>query len=144
MDRERFQQMIEAYGAAPERWPAAERAEGLWFLAQTPDAARLIEAEQALDTQLDAWTLPPPALPLRSRITAAAQAGRGRPTWRSKRVWLSGAGLAAACAAGIVAGVSFGGSGIGPLSGDRDAEALAGSLDGVAVFGSRLDPEASL
>jgi hypothetical protein len=147
MNAERFQRMIEAYGADPARWPHALRADGLWFLAQTPDRERLVEAEQALDAQIDAWRLDSPSVALRERITAPATTCRAaRPAWRSRRLWLSGAGLAAACAAGVIAGVNVGAAWtlLGPSSSDRDAEALVGNLDSVAVFGSRLDPEASL
>lgn len=147
MDLERFQRMVGAYGADPARWPIALRADGLWFLAQAPEGEQLAEAERALDAQLDAWTMEPPGLPLHDRIVALEPRGRVvRSRWRSKRLWLSGAGLAAACAAGVLVGVNVGAAGTLPglRSGDHDAEALAASLEGVAVFGSRLDPEASL
>jgi hypothetical protein len=146
MDRERFLQMIEAYGADPRRWPQAERAEGLRFAARETDGptGRGLERARALDASLDAWTSAAPSLALRARI--AVQGPSAAPASRALalpagRLWISGAGLAAACAAGVLVGATFGGTGLGAglLFQDRDAEALSGGLDGVAVFGSRLD-----
>ena len=147
MDLERFQRLVEAYGADPARWPVALRADAQGFLAQTPAGERLVEVERALDAQLDAWRLEPPSVALRDRIVAFRPPVRAaRPAWRSRRLWLSGAGLAAACVAGVLAGVNIGAGGAPPglRSTDRDAEALSASLEGVTVFGSRLDPETSL
>jgi hypothetical protein len=134
MDRERFERMIEAYGADPARWPEGERAVGLRFAAHADMTARLAE-ERALDAKLDAWKADKPSLELRARLSASMPRG-ARPD--PKRWWWRGAALAAACAAGIVAGVSFGGTSPAPTT-DRDAEVVATSFDGVAVFGTPLD-----
>jgi hypothetical protein len=103
MDRRRLQDLIAAYGAEPERWPAAERdqARALATFSDLADAA-------ALDRVLDAFTLAAPGLELRRRVLAGAPKQRNvRAIWPA---WLSGLGLAAACAAGLVVGSQLGGS----------------------------------
>jgi hypothetical protein len=136
MDRERFERMIEAYGADPARWPEGERAVGLRMAARADLAGRLA-AERALDAKLDAWKAGKPSLELRARLTAAMPE---RPAAGRLRRWgWPGAALAAACAAGMVVGASVRASDIAPMTGDRDAEVVAASFDGVAVFGTPLD-----
>ena len=133
MDRERFEQLIAAYGADPARWPEGERAQGLRLAARSEWAEPLAE-QRALDAALGAWSAEAPSLALRARLAAAMpDARRERRRW-----WWSGAGLAAACAAGLVVGASLGGAGPPPTS-DRDGEALTGGFGGVAVFGAPLD-----
>ena len=136
MERERFERMIEAYGADPARWPEGERAVGL-RMATRKDLADRLKSERALDAKLDAWKAEGPSLELRARLAASVPGGRSS-MGRLKRWWWPSAGLAAACAAGVMAGVNLGGAGLFPTS-DRDAEALMSSFDGVAVFGSPLD-----
>ncbi|MCP5433656.1 MAG: hypothetical protein H6923_10350 [Alphaproteobacteria bacterium] len=71
MNAERFARILEAYGADPRRWPAAERAACEAFAAADPQAGAALGAERALDELLDA--LPPvaPSLALRTRILSA-------------------------------------------------------------------------
>jgi hypothetical protein len=133
MTPERLQQLIAAHGAEPARWPEDERAAAL---SMAVDHASALEAGRALDRALDAWVAPPPSDALRRRVLGAAPA---TPPWARPGLWLSGAGLAAACAAGVVAGVGL----IGPSLG---AAALAGHtpssgfmVDGLSVFGASLD-----
>ena len=145
MDAGRCEQLIEAYGAAPQRWPMAEREAALAFLASSPNAADLLKAARALDGLLDAWTLEPAALTLKAKVAAAADAqpaSRGvlaSPT--SRRLWLRGAGLAAACAAGVIAGINVGR--VGPAVRDADSEALSGVFGGMTILGARVDSEAN-
>jgi len=78
MNNERIRQLIEAYGADPARWPAADRDAAAAQHAE-PTAAVAVELQQAraLDCALDAVS-PPLALPsgLRARILATAPAPR--------------------------------------------------------------------
>jgi len=113
MDPERLNELIDAYGAEPARWPAAERAAAQALLARTPAArARLAEAA-ALDSRLDSWTGNAPALDP-ARLAAAASAGpqprplsRPRPAMRwTPFAWQGAAGLAAAALAGFLIGWS--------------------------------------
>lgn len=55
MNRERFEQLLDAYGADPKRWPSAERAAGEAFAAENAnDVADLLAAARALDATMDA------------------------------------------------------------------------------------------
>lgn len=55
MDRERFKQMLDAYGADPKRWPSAERAAGEAYAAgHAAEVAGLIAAALRLDATMDA------------------------------------------------------------------------------------------
>ncbi len=74
MTQAQFQALLEAYGAASERWPADRRAAALALLERSA-AARLARAEAAeLDALLDRATAEPPSAALRARILAAAPA----------------------------------------------------------------------
>ncbi len=54
MTMDRFQAIIEAYGANPERWPSAERDRGEAFVANSPEAAQYVAQARLLDDMLDA------------------------------------------------------------------------------------------
>lgn len=110
MNAERFQTLAEAYGGAIARWPTETQDAAFAFLADRPEQADAILAEaRDTDALLDAAPRLSPSMALRDRVLAAApreRAARG-PVWR----WLTGAsvgaGLAAATAAGLVAGVNL-------------------------------------
>ncbi|MDR3513220.1 MAG: hypothetical protein P4L73_16410 [Caulobacteraceae bacterium] len=140
MDHQRFEQLVAAYGADPARWPAQERAEAERLVA----GADLAEA-RALDAALDAFRVEAPSLALRQRILATAPRPRGGRLFKpggfrpSGVFWLSGASLAAACAVGVIAGVSLGGAlATTSAQADRDADASA-AFEAVTVFGSPID-----
>jgi len=103
---ERFTEIVDAYGADPQRWPEAERAEALAFASAHPDAAGPILASAALlDRQLSLYTTEPAGARLERLILESAPrriASRGR-TWWSRGMW-HGAGFAAAGLAGVVVG----------------------------------------
>ncbi|MDM7945499.1 MAG: hypothetical protein QUV20_04135 [Oceanibaculum nanhaiense] len=74
MDLQRLEALLDAYGADPARWPAAERAAALALLAIEPAAQARLEQARQLDRVLDA--LPPapaPAGDLAARIRAVAR-----------------------------------------------------------------------
>lgn len=131
MTRERFLELAEAHGGSTARWPAAEREAAAALMAAAPDFARgaLADADR-LDAVLDAWG--PLSVPdgLREAVIAAAPAARSR--W-SPRTWLLGAGvgagLAGACAAGMVFGVVLSGS----LSSATDASDAPDALSAAMV-----------
>lgn len=139
MNRNRFDALIEAYGADPARWPAERRGEAQAFAA-APEAAASLHAERTLDRLLDAYQAEAPSQALRQRILARAPSRRAVRGWRpTGAFWISGAGLAAACAAGVIVGVSLGGAlSAGAAPSDRDAEAAAG-FDGASALGSPID-----
>ena len=54
MDRERFANLLDAYGADFHRWPAETRAAAAAFAAQDAEASALIAEARKLDAALDA------------------------------------------------------------------------------------------
>lgn len=55
---QRFEQLLDAYGASPQRWPDHERAAALQLLEQSAQAAQLMQSAQWLDQQLDLLPAP--------------------------------------------------------------------------------------
>ncbi|MEW5685128.1 MAG: hypothetical protein AB1942_09430 [Pseudomonadota bacterium] len=108
MTPERFATLAEAYGGDVARWPQGEREAAAALMSAEPAWAQsVLSAAAELDLALDAFAAPRAAGDLAQRIAAGAPKPRAR--WR---LWLApagmGAGLAAACAAGLVLGVQLG------------------------------------
>lgn len=126
MDAKRFEALTAAYGASPCRWPEAERAAAAEFMSAHATAAQRILFEARLvDAALDASPAPRTGDALRQQIIAqAANAGlqpRPERRWRpGPLAWASGAGWAAACAAGVIVGLDLGGE----LAADAQADAV--------------------
>lgn len=105
MTLERFAALADAYGGDVARWPQGEREGAAQLMAAEPAQVRDILARaDDLDAALAAYSPPRAATGLMDRIVA------GAPKPRAPRPfgWLvpagMGAGLAAACAAGMVLG----------------------------------------
>lgn len=131
MNAQRFEALLETYGAEPLRWPEAERPAAQAF-SRTAQGQAAIEAARALDDELDAWVAVQPSRELRARVLAAAPGPR---RWALPvqwvRLWAPGAGLAAAGLAGVLFGVMLSGGGA-----DSSAESLlaeAGAYDDAAL-----------
>jgi nucleoid-associated protein YgaU len=76
MTLKRLEQILAAYGAAPRRWPGAEREAALALLADSDKAQRLAKEARAIDRLLDAVPAPEATLDaasLAARVTAQAQ-----------------------------------------------------------------------
>ncbi|OYX31827.1 MAG: hypothetical protein B7Y99_09615 [Caulobacterales bacterium 32-69-10] len=130
MDIERYRSLAEAYGADMSRWPQDQRDPALALHAREPEAAGRILAEAAfLDEALDAWRPPTVSHALRERVLAGAPRPRaalgGRSLGGRFGLWLSGAGLAAACAAGIVVGMAGSSAAISDVRADEMLAAAA-------------------
>ncbi len=107
MDQERLTTLAEAYGADPRRWPVRDREAAQALLAREPETGRLLHAERALDAALEAWRTASPSHVLRAAVLRGAPRPARRPAWlRAAGTWLSGAGLAAAAAAGVLVGAA--------------------------------------
>lgn len=105
MDKQRFQALASTYGSDLRRWPQSERAAATaWWESEREAGDALLAAEADLDDALAAWRPAAADAALRDRILASAP--KARPRRSGLGLWLSGAGLAAACAAGIVVGVA--------------------------------------
>lgn len=105
MNRERFEILAEAYGGDVSRWPTDERdAAAALMSADAGWALEVLSRAGDLDAALAAFAPVRGAAGLAERIVAGAPEARGR-RWIT---WLlpagMGAGLAAACAAGVMAG----------------------------------------
>jgi hypothetical protein len=95
--------------------------------------------DEELGALLDAWAPEPPSLGLTRRIVASAPRA-GIEAWRPRRLWISGVGLAAACALGVVAGAEIGRVSLQSAASGSDADlAAAASLENVTVFGASAD-----
>ncbi|WP_282009557.1 hypothetical protein [Brevundimonas aveniformis] len=99
---ERFEQIIEAYGANPRHWPEQERAAAEHLVAHSEAARAMLASAAELDAWLDAAPDPVPSDLLAHRVLKAA------PRPNRTFGWASGAGWAAAAAAGLVLGLSWG------------------------------------
>ena len=116
MKAERFQAIVEAYGADPARWPEAERDAALVYAEQAGEAAQAVLAEaRALDAGLANHTTPLPdaaafARALKGAEAALTPARRGPgfrlPSFGLDRVRLASGLMAAACA-GVMFGVTL-------------------------------------
>lgn len=112
MGEERFNALIESYGAAPERWPEAERAAALVLMEESPDARRRLNEASRLDGALDAAAAPPVPGDLRAAVRdigvalATRRAGSAPPVLL---VWLARPALrGAAMAVAVVLGLAVG------------------------------------
>ena len=119
MNRERFEALAEAYGGDLDRWPAEAAMQARALLGVEPGLAGVLNEAETFDLLLDASPAPMFSGVLRERVIAAAP--RLRNAWNSTTRWLSGAGLAAACAAGVLLGVNMSDR----IAGDPVGEALA-------------------
>lgn len=110
MTPERFQQIVEAYGADPRRWPREERETAqAWAARHRPQADALLADAASIDTWLAADKVDAPGAALQQRIFAGAP-GRRPAALPKRRLWWSGAAVAGIGLLGGVAGalaVSF-------------------------------------
>jgi len=104
MNAERFAELAGAYGGDIARWPAGERDAARAWRAGHREAASVLAEAGSLDAFLNAGSSFTPSLTLTAQVvkSAASKAAVKRP-----RTWISGAALAAACAAGVVLGANF-------------------------------------
>ena len=96
MSPERLRELLDAYGAAPARWPEAEREAGRRLIEETAAARTLWEDAAALDHLLDAMPAAPPSAALLDRVLGTIPHRRVARAWR--RALLAVVPLAAAAA----------------------------------------------
>ncbi|WP_374571665.1 hypothetical protein [Phenylobacterium sp.] len=140
---ERFQALAEAYGGDVSRWPEEVRDAAALAVAEAPlVTAKILAAAGELDAALDAWRPQLASHALREAIIAAAprvRRGLGLAGWLT-RAGL-GAGLAAACAAGVVAGAQVSLLSQAPAGAAAVASALTG-YEAIALDGSSSEEAA--
>lgn len=109
MTPERFQQIVEAYGAEPRRWPQPERAAAqAWAQSHRAEADALLAQAASVDAWLAADKVEPPGAALLERVLDSAPVRQ--PVAPRRRLWWSGAAVAGVGLLGGVAGalaVSF-------------------------------------
>jgi hypothetical protein len=64
----RLADLLEAYGADPQRWPSAERTPAEALLQSDPRAAELQRSARLLDAQLDMFEVAEPSAHLQARV----------------------------------------------------------------------------
>lgn len=100
MTPERFRAIIEAYGATPQRWPAAERVAAESFARGSLDAKALLSREAELDDLLGHYRVQSPGRALTGAVVASAP-----PFQKSSLGYLlKGFGFISAGLAGAIAG----------------------------------------
>jgi hypothetical protein len=72
MNETRLLELVDAYGADPERWPAGERAAALASLARSGAARAALAEATELDRLLDVAPAPAPTPDLATRVLARA------------------------------------------------------------------------
>ena len=111
MNAQRFQNLAEAYGADLRHWPEAERGAARAFMDADPHGAeRLLFEARQMDLVLEASSRAVVSHNLRERVIALAATAGLKPRARfafGRLAWASGAGWAAACAAGILVGLNL-------------------------------------
>lgn len=130
MTVERFQALIEAYGADPARWPADKGAAMARFANQSAAAKALLKEAAALDAALSFYAVPEPSAALTERLLgdsaaallrgaqASAPLVKTRADWlqwltAAASRWAPASALAGAAALGMVVGVQLNTSAIG-------------------------------
>ena len=114
MDRTRFDQLLEAYGADFMRWPASERAAGAAYAAaHAEEVAEVVRQARALDAALDAMReAAPDVSAVSARVLAAAP--RSQAGFDRRAGWA----LAACAVFGVLLG--YGGGMLAPASAADD------------------------
>lgn len=133
MTLERFREIVEAYGAAPQRWPASERAAAEALVRQNHDAKVLLAREADLDGLLGRYRLASPDSALISAVIASAPPFQKSPLgYVLKGLGFIGAGLAGAIAGAFLMMIY---SPPAPSLIDRDERPILTSFDvGVGEF----------
>lgn len=106
MTQDRFEYLLEAYGANWARWPADERDAAKAAVAEDARLLQLWSEADALDDMIRLPTLVPTAQLREQIIASAAKAGlRARRVRRALLALWSGAGFAATAVAGAALGI---------------------------------------
>ena len=96
---ERLGVLLDAYGAAAERWPDTEREAARWLIAQSAAARARRDEAADVDRLLDALPAEAPSSSLAARVMAAAPRPRPGRVWR--RALAAAVPLAAAAAVAL-------------------------------------------
>ena len=126
MDRTRFEQLLEAYGADFDRWPEAERAQAAAFAgAHGDELAQALAEARAMDALLKASAEDAPDVELLTRRIL-----RGAPSQSVRFDRRAGWALAACAIFGVLIG--YGGGLLAPLA-DDDAGYFTAAFEAPSV-----------
>lgn len=104
----RVLELIDAYGAAPARWPETERAHAMDLVARTPELRIAMQTAAVLDEMLDTRpaSLPNPALRVALKEVPEQRHGLDwlSALWPFGAPWRPAIGLTAALAVGLLVG----------------------------------------
>lgn len=106
MTLDRLREILDAYGADQDRWPAAEREAVLALLAASPEARAAARAAMALDDLLARYDNPAAGAFDPLKIVAATKSTAPANDNRVEIRWPNLAGLAAAAVVGFYVGWS--------------------------------------
>jgi len=113
MTQSRFAALVEAYGADPERWPAAERDAAVCWLASNPAAQALRAEASSLDRAMGTFELPVVSSTLKRRLMEDFDGAQRRwslrrlvgiaadAVWPGAPLWQPACALGLAFAAGL-------------------------------------------
>jgi hypothetical protein len=97
----RFEALLDAYGAVPERWPSSERDAAELLLQTDPAAQRVVAAAVQFDTLLDAYEVAEVSPRVRARVLEVpVVAARTRRKFGFRVAWA----IAFSCVIGIASG----------------------------------------
>ncbi|HKU42154.1 MAG TPA: hypothetical protein VJR89_28540, partial [Polyangiales bacterium] len=97
----RLRELVDAYGADPQRWPEAERAPAQELIRVDAEAARLLAEAEPLDAWLNAYEVAEPPARLRARVLEVpAVAERKRRRFGFRLAWA----VALSCLIGVISG----------------------------------------
>jgi hypothetical protein len=84
LDEARFARLVEAYGADPKRWPAAEREPAQILVSSNAAAQRLLAEARALDLALS--SSPPPAISAALERRLLSDFDRAQRRWSLRKL----------------------------------------------------------
>jgi hypothetical protein len=102
MNLARFETLVAAYGATPNRWPDDERDAAAAFARTNSRATALLIEADGIDELLFAHRVAEPSRTLRAMVAEGAP--RRPPAVRRLRLWWAGLAFALAAGGGAVAG----------------------------------------
>jgi hypothetical protein len=140
--------LIDTYGATPDRWPESERAPALALIARTPDLQLAMDKALTLDRMLDTLPTPLPSPALRVALKDIPDQRQGidwlAALWPFGAPWRPAMGLAAALAFGLLVGVTTPQTdiltnGTAALTQDQAVPSDPVTLAGLTAFGGESD-----
>lgn len=97
----RLRELVDAYGADPQRWPASERGPAEQLIRQDAEAARALAEAEPLDAWLNTYEVLEPPARLRARVLEVPVLAERK---RKRFGWRFGWAVALSCVIGVISG----------------------------------------